>query len=74
MFRVRRTPSAAPPQAIIVRIQVSGIPFREVGDGKGGTRADAVEKRSGVVERVRPLPIRQSCCPQDWGARAPEDQ
>jgi hypothetical protein len=29
-------------------------------DGEG-SRADAMENRSGVVDRVRPLPIRGSC-------------
>ena len=37
-----------------------GVDDGEFADGEG-TLADAVENRSGVVDRVRPLPTRRSC-------------
>jgi hypothetical protein len=47
-----------------------GEPAGGLGNGEG-SRADAVENRSGVVDRVRPLPIRGSCRRQRVGARGP---
>src|SRR5450830_397961 len=52
---------AAPPPATI-----GGGEFT---DGGEGTLADSVEKRSGVVDRVRPLPMRRSCRPWQSAAR-----
>ena len=45
-----------------------GEPAGRLSDGEG-SRADAMENRSGVVDRVRPLPIRGSCRRQRDAAR-----
>ena len=45
-----------------------GEPAGGLSSGEG-SRADAVENRSGIVERVRPLPIRGSCRRQHYAAR-----
>ena len=47
-----------------------GEPVGGLSDGEG-SRADAMENRSGVVDRVRPLPIRGSCRRQRDAARGP---
>jgi len=45
-----------------------GEPAGGLSNGEG-SRADARENRSGVVDRVRPLPIRGSCRRQHYAAR-----
>ena len=47
-----------------------GEPAGGLSNGEG-SRADARENRSGVVDRVRPLPIRGSCRRQHDAARGP---
>jgi hypothetical protein len=47
-----------------------GEPAGGLSDGEG-SRADAMENRSGVVDRVRPLSIRGSCRRQRDAARGP---
>jgi hypothetical protein len=47
-----------------------GEPAGGLSNGEG-SRADAMENRSGVVNRVRPLPIRGSCRDQHNAARGP---